>query len=51
MDSRLAIKYTPNIFLISVYDSALFQQDICCVKCVGVCVCVCVEKLETIIFK
>ena len=41
MDSRLAIKYTPNIFLISVYDSALLQQDICCVK---VCVCVCVLK-------
>ena len=37
-----AIKYTPNIFLISVYVSSLLQQDICSVKvCVCVCVCVC----------
>ena len=28
----LAIKYTPNIFLISVYVSSLLQQDICYVK-------------------
>ena len=32
-----AIKYTPDIFLISVYVSSLFQQDICSVK-------VCVSK-------
>ena len=28
----LAIKYTPNIFLISIYVTSLFQQNICCVK-------------------
>ena len=48
----LAIKYTPNIFLLSIYVSSLLQQDIRFVKvCVCVCVCVCVENLETIIFE
>ena len=38
----LAIKYTPNIFLLSIYVSSLLQQDIRFVKvCVCVCVCVC----------
>ena len=40
----LAIKYTPNIFLLSIYVSSLLQQDICFVK-VCVCVCVCVLKI------
>ena len=38
----LSIKYTPNIFLISVYVSSLLLQDM---------LSMCFEKLETIIFK